>query len=223
MRDMPRLYLPAALMGLGCLLLFRIHDQSVMPLRAPLASAVPKTIGGYSSQDLTIDPEEKRVAGVSDYLLRVFRQDSAGIFSVYVGFYEEQGQGRSIHSPKNCLPGAGWEPVEAGTATFPAGVSQVTVNRYVIEKAGQRALVYYWYQGRGRVAWNEFAVKWDLLRDKAVQGRSEEALVRLVIPWDRGRPDLADSLARAIGTSIVGPIMKALPAPPASRGDWPGT
>jgi len=214
-----RSYAPAALLGLGCLLVIRIHDQSVMPLRAPLAAAVPTTFDGYSSRDLPIDPEEQRVAGMSEYLLRVFRRDTTGLFSVYVGYYEAQGQGRSIHSPKNCLPGAGWEPVEAGTGSLLAGGKEVTVNRYVIEKQGQRALVYYWYQGRGRVAWNEFAVKWDLLRDKAVLGRSEEALVRLVIPWDSQRPERSDSLARAIGSAIIGPIAASLPAPATTRAD----
>jgi hypothetical protein len=43
-------------------------------------------------------------------------------------------------------------------------------------------MVYYWYQGRGRIEANEYKVKWDLLRDAALHGRTEEALVRVVVP-----------------------------------------
>ena len=30
---------------------------------------------------------------------------------LYIGYYRSQRQGDSIHSPLNCMPGAGWEPV----------------------------------------------------------------------------------------------------------------
>ena len=56
------------------------------------------------------------------------------------------------------------------------------VNRYLLKPDSHRALVLYWCQGRGRVEANEYIVKWDLLRDAAVRRRTEEALVRIVVP-----------------------------------------
>ena len=97
-----------------------------------------------------------------------------------------------------------------------------TVNRYILANGQSQALVYYWYQGRGRVAADEYTVKWDLLRDAVAHGRSEEALVRLVIPirrapgytteaWRR-RIDAAEEVARAAAAEMIPRLNRALPA-----------
>jgi hypothetical protein len=59
------------------------------------------------------------------------------------------------------------------------------LNKYLLKNKGEAAVVYYWYQGRGRVVANEYAVKWNLLRDAALAGHTEEALVRVVVPVPR--------------------------------------
>jgi hypothetical protein len=51
--------------------------------------------------------------------------------------------------------------------------------------------VYYWYQGRGRVAASEYQVKWELLRDAALRARTEEAMVRIVVPLGAAAKDAA--------------------------------
>ena len=210
-------WVPAVFLGLGGLLLLRIHDQGQLPLRRSL-TVVPSQYGDYvSKEDLPISEEEQRVAGMDTFINRLYARDSTDFFTMYVGYYESQTQGRSIHSPKNCLPGGGWEPVSAGSRVIQVGTDSVTVNRYVIENRGNRAIVYYWYQGRGRVAWNEYAVKWDLIRDKALHGRSEEALVRLVIPVSTGEEDDADRLATAVTQELVGQVAAALPAAPGAE------
>ena len=207
-------WIPVAFFGIGGLLLLRIHDQARLPLRQSL-TIVPSQYGDFvSTRDLPISPEEQRVAGMDSYISRLYTRDSTEFFSIYVGYYESQTQGRTIHSPKNCLPGGGWEPVSAGSRVVPRGTDSVTVNRYVIENKGSRAIVYYWYQGRGRVAWNEYAVKWDLIRDKALYGRSEEALVRLVIPVAEGDEEQADRLATEVAGNLIGHVAAALPADP---------
>jgi EpsI family protein len=209
---MPRgtAYLPAALLGLGCLFLLRTGQQRALALREPLAS-LPMTMAGFSGRDLTISAQEQRVAGMSSYVLRTFGRDSLTMFSVYAGYYAAQTQGKSIHSPKNCLPGAGWEPVTSGTRPVATSQGDFAVNRYVVAKGSVRALVYYWYQGRGRVAANEYAVKWDLLRDKAVARRSEETLVRIVVPVT-GSMNGADSLAGSVATELIPQLFRLLPA-----------
>jgi EpsI family protein len=227
-------WLPAAILALGSALLLSAKRQAALPLEAPLGASIPSVLEDLPSSDIAISPEEQRIAGMSDYLLRTYGADSVRYrFSVYVGYYDEQVQGRSIHSPKNCLPGAGWEPVSAETRAIAAGGDTHQVNRYLLANGGARAVVYYWYQGRGRVAANEFAVKWELLRDKAMLGRSEEALVRIVIPL---RPDLdesaADAMARRVAAELIPGVFGALPkmadppqvvfqsAAPSPQGAW---
>jgi EpsI family protein len=129
-----------------------------------------------------------------------------------VGYYPSQTQGRTIHSPKNCLPGSGWEPLEAREEQITAGGTQVTVNRYELANGDRRALVYYWYQGRGRVASNEYGVKLDLLRDAAIRGRTEEALVRVVVPLSPTVTDsAAEAMARRVSSEVIPTLTDLLP------------
>ncbi|HET9515594.1 MAG TPA: EpsI family protein [Gemmatimonadales bacterium] len=211
MREPASRYTPLIVLGLGCAAMLKIGGQSVTPLAGELSS-VPKALAGFQGRDQTVNEEELRVAGMDAYLLRIYQRDSTDAFSLYVGYYQAQTQGKTIHSPKNCLPGAGWEPVESRPLTIPLANGELTVNRYLLEKGNSRAIVYYWYQGRGRTAWNEYAVKWELLRDKALHGRSEEALVRIVVPLRPDAPDAADSIATSAAREVV-PALDHLLAP----------
>lgn len=217
-----RLWLPAGLLGAGCLLLLLARQQQVMPLAQPLEAVVPDTLLGLGSWDREIDPAEQRIAGMDSYVMRYFaaEPEPAWDFSVYVGYYQSQTQGKSIHSPKNCLPGAGWEAVSSSAVTVEAGGEVFTVNRYLLASRTSRALVYYWYQGRGRVSWNEYAVKWSLLRDKATLGRSEEALVRVVVPIRAGTTEeAADAVAQAAASRLIPAVFAALPPLEGGRGE----
>jgi EpsI family protein len=119
---------------------------------------------------------------MSDYVARAYRADTAVAFTTLVSYYDKQLQGTTIHSPRNCLPGSGWEILEPGRREIIVDGSTHVVNRYVLKNGASVAVAYYWYQGRGRVAANEYLVKWNLLRDAALFGRTEEALVRIVVP-----------------------------------------
>ena len=213
MRAEWREYLPGAVLGAGCLLVaVGSTNQLALPLRAPL-SRLPAQFEAYQGRDETISPEEQRVAGMSSYVLRSFSRDSAIAFTVYVGYYERQVQGKTIHSPKNCLPGAGWEAVSAGMQTLATAVGPVRVNRYLLVNKQQRALVYYWYQGRGRVEANEYRVKLQLLRDSALRGRSDEALVRVVVPIrTAGGEAAAGDLGARVSAQLIPQVAEVLPS-----------
>ena len=106
---------PAALLTLGALLTVGVDGQRSLELRRPLASAVPGELDGHKAFDIKVSKAEQRVAGMSSYVLRSYSplgnqaDQAVSNFSVYVGYYAQQMRGKTIHSPKNCLPGAGWE------------------------------------------------------------------------------------------------------------------
>jgi EpsI family protein len=143
--------------------------------------------------------------GVDDYINREYMKGSTIPVGLYVGYYASQRQGDTIHSPQNCLPGAGWRPVETGVADLQVGGRTVRVNQFVIQKGLDRQLVLYWYQGRGRVVANEYVNKFWLMLDQARLHRSNGALVRIVAPvagMDEGAlasaSASADTFARAL-------------------------
>ena len=174
-------FVPAAVLVLGCGFMWQTHTQRRVVLPAPLRTALP-TVAGYRVEDQKISAEEQQVAGMSDYVARVYLRDSIAVFSTLVTYYESQAQGKTIHSPRNCLPGAGWEILRAGKREIAVDGVRYTLNQYILKKGPATALAYYWYQGRGRVVASEYRVKWNLLRDAALVGHTEEALVRIVVP-----------------------------------------
>ncbi len=202
-------WVPAIILAAGCGLLLSVAGQRPRHLVAPLSS-LPDQVEGFRAKDLTIDPAELKVAGPNAYLMRLFQDSSRTRLSLYIGFYEQQRQGKTIHSPKNCLPGAGWEPVQAAVRTIETGRGAITINQYLIAKGNAQALVYYWYQGRGRVEANEYRVKLQMIRDAALLSRSDEALVRIVVPVDGTRPD-AEKLGEAAVKRLYPAIAGVLP------------
>jgi len=207
-------WIPTVLFGIGAVFTVGVDLQRALPLRQDLATAVPQEISGAVGTDVVLSEAEVRVAGVTDYLFRAFEPaDTAGgalPFSIYIGYYDSQVQGETIHSPKNCLPGAGWEALASTTVEIPTPAGPSRVNRYLLQNGGSQALVLYWYQGRGRVESNEYVVKWDLLRDAAVRQRSDEALVRVVVPV-RGNVERAFAIAADVALALIPAVDSALP------------
>jgi len=203
----------AVVMGVGALFTVGIDTQRALPLRVPLDRAIPMEIEGLEATRLELTAGERRILAATDYLLRNYADPgdtAASGVSLYVGYYDRQTQGKTIHSPKNCLPGAGWTALQSRPETIDTPTGAVMVNRYVVQNGEEQALVLYWYQGRGRVASNEYVVKWELLRDAALLGRSEEALVRIVVNLD-GSEDEAFDLASRMASRIVPWLSAALP------------
>lgn len=207
-----RNWVPAGILAAGCVINGTVAARRAgpVPLRQSLSTVAP-TMNGYAAIDDTIGTDERRVAAMSSYILRFYGSRTNPAFTIYVGYYDEQRQGKSIHSPKNCLPGDGWEPVESGSRTVATASGPVTVNRYRVVNQGHNAMVYYWYQGRGRVAHDEFRVKYELLRDAAFHGRTEEALVRIVVPVPGNDVTHADSVATSVVAPLVADMNRVLP------------
>jgi len=158
------------------------------PVNRPALASLPRTLGAWSAPvDAPLAKDAIAVLGVDDYLSRTYvNAASRQPVHLYVGYYGSQRQGDSIHSPQNCLPGAGWQAVEGERRPIDLGGGAVTVNRYLIEKGLDRQLVLYWYQGRGRIVANEYANKFWLMIDAARLHRSNGALVRVITPIGRG-------------------------------------
>lgn len=211
-------YAPAAILFAGCALLWYARTQEAMALVGPL-DGVLGDIQGYEVTQQEISKEERRVAGMTEYSARAYSRDGALAFTTLVSYYARQTHGKTIHSPRNCLPGAGWEVVEAATRDVQVDGVTRTINRYVLRNGSETALAYYWYQGRGRVTASEYTVKWNLLRDAALLGHTEEALLRVVVPVN-GAPGTnqrdslmkADAVAQDIAARLVRDVERVLPA-----------
>ena len=173
---------------LGAGVIARASRTEQVPPRSPFAG-FPLQIGQWQGRNAApFTKEVLAVLGADDYLSRFYyqHQDRKSV-GLYVGYYETQRQGDTIHSPLNCLPGAGWQPLSKSylpisVADANGNPSEITVNRYVIEKGLDQQVVLYWYQGHGRVVANEYRSKLFMIYDAARLNRSDAALVRVTSP-----------------------------------------
>jgi EpsI family protein len=124
--------------------------------------------------------------------------------NLYIAYYDSQRKGASVHSPRSCIPGGGWEiqsitQVPVGQVSLAQG--ELRVNRVLIQKGEVRQLVYYWFQQRGRVITNEYLVKWFIFRDALFDNRTDGALVRVttLVPDGASIEEADAALARFIG------------------------
>lgn len=186
------------------------HGEEV-PLSQPLAD-FPLVVGEWHGQDLPIEPRLIEAARVDGYLSRSYADGDGERLILYVGYYRSQRTGQTIHSPKNCLPGAGWQPVRAGRAelAFPSG-EKASVNLYIIEKGLERWLVLYWYQSHGRIIASEYWGKIYMVVDAIRLNRTDSALVRVMTPLGE-QPEIAERKAIALAERVAALLRDWLPA-----------
>ena len=120
----------------------------IVPVRQPLAD-FPHHLGQWElAQEGSISARLEPVLGADDYLLRSYRNPSGQVAEFFTAYYKEQKAGENMHSPKNCLSGAAWEPLHRGRVTLGAdgAARPASVNSFVIEREGQRYVMLYWFQ-----------------------------------------------------------------------------
>jgi EpsI family protein len=153
----------------------------------------------WSGQEIAIQPEIREILGDGEFLLRIYtRALQEPYIDFFLAYFPTQRTRSTIHSPQNCLPGAGWLPVESARMQLsrPDGRA-ITVNRYVIAKGLERRLVLYWYQAHGRLVASEYWAKFYLVTDAIRMNRSDGALVRIITAVDRNE-DVEHAQQRAV-------------------------
>jgi exosortase D (VPLPA-CTERM-specific) len=137
---------------------------------------------------------------MDDYLLANYANNHQQAMNLYVAYYGSQSKGASIHSPRICLPGGGWE-MKTLTQRLVDGVQigpkPLQVNRAEIQLGENRQLVYYWFQMHGRGFSNEYLLKWFVFWDALNINRTDAALIRVTTPLRTGE-SFADADSRLV-------------------------
>jgi exosortase D (VPLPA-CTERM-specific) len=194
-RPIPRPFIAAA----GMLLLFVItagllpRPAEIIPGRARF-SEFPLHMAGWSGRSAAMEGVYLDQLKLDDYLLADYLTESGRSVNLYLAYYSSQRKGEAVHSPRSCLPGGGWQLrdfEQRSLSNVWAEGRPLRVNRTVIELGDQRQLVYYWFQQRGRIITNEFAVKWYLFADALTRHRTDGALVRIITALPPGGNEAA--------------------------------
>jgi EpsI family protein len=173
----------------------RAVKMEPVPIRQDFTS-FPVQVSLWKGYDLPqLDKSVLEVLRVDDYLNRVYRAPDNSQAGLYIGYYRSQSQGTTMHSPLNCLPGAGWNPISRKRITIPVAhdreipadrdygaTRRIEVNDIVIQKGLERQVVIYWYQAQGRVVASEYWGKIYTVWDAIQMNRTDAAMVRVMTP-----------------------------------------
>ena len=194
---MARLAVLSGLLLAGVGVIHGSVPETPRTVRVPFAK-MPAAIGAWrSAGDLAIDDDSLKILKADDYLSRLYVSGGAGV-SLFVAYYATQRQGDTMHSPMNCLPASGWQPMANERVQIPTDGGPINANRVVIQKALDKELVLYWYQSHGRTIASEYASKAYLVLDSLRLHRSDAALIRIVTPVTAG-----DAGATRLATDFV--------------------
>jgi exosortase D (VPLPA-CTERM-specific) len=195
---------PALLGGIillagSCLVASLPGRTEAVPQRQPLA-LFPLEFKGWHGTPRTLDNQSLAALGLTDYLMADFTNEATdgAALNFYIAYYASQRAGVHAHSPRLCIPGGGWSILRQSIVTMPvadADGGSIRANRVVIEKRGERQIVYYWFEERGRHIADEGTLKYYALRDALVDNRSDGALIRLVVPVQGEGEATADTVA----------------------------
>jgi len=195
------LWLTALLALQGAAYYATASRPELTPPVAPLSSFPAALPGWLTVGDYPVAPEIQDVLKADDTLNRAYTNPSgAARVDLFIAYFKTQRTGATPHSPKNCLPGSGFEPVETPrivSIEVPGVAVPVTANQYVVARGEDKVAVLYWYQGHGRTIANEFSAKFWLVADSIRYRRSDTALLKVQVPVGEAA-DSGDAVRTAI-------------------------
>lgn len=186
----------------------RGHNET-LPNREHLAS-LPYQFEDWTGTDVPLPQDVLDILGPGDFLQRFYQNTAVSqpYVDLFVAYFPSQRAGDTIHSPRHCLPGAGWLPTESSRISISLpGRAPFAANRYVMAKGEDRQLVLYWYLAHDRALANEYWAKFYLVADSIRLNRSDGSLVRVITPL---LPGEAVEVAQQRLLSFVGNVVPRL-------------
>ena len=189
------------------------HGHSVPPRND--FDAFPQQVDNWSGENLPdLDPAVRKELAADNYLLRNYHSTTDPNIGLFIAYYGSQRSGDALHSPKNCLPGSGWDPVMSETIRIPNGAQPGTyfvANHYLVQKDEMMQDVIYWYQANHRIFASEYWGKIYLVTDALTKNRTDGAIIRLT----SFRSNKADSenleTMRQFATQLSATLPQVLP------------
>jgi EpsI family protein len=178
---------------------FRSTGEAV-PIRKSFDTFPSRIAAWQERQSSNLELEVVNLLKVNDYVMRRYSNPDGRTLWLYIGYWSTQRKGAQIHSPRNCLPGGGWEPIEASRLIVPlrGGHAPIEVNRYLIQKDRDQQVVLYWYQSQGKAVAGELDAKIEMVRSAITRNRTDGALVRVSAPVSGGVAETTDVLVRYV-------------------------
>ncbi len=205
-----RIFLATFLLIMTFILLKHVSYSENVPPRKKFLT-FPLQIGQWHGTISYFDQSIYDELGVDDSILISYSSPDKKQVQVYIGYYQSQKEGSVIHSPKNCMPGSGWEITSTMTEEVKIPGSTVNLIQLVIKKGLDQQIVLYWFQERGRYIRSEYWQKIYLVWDAIFHKRTDGAFIRLIAPVDRRGEKYAAGFLKSFATELIPVLNQYIP------------
>jgi exosortase D (VPLPA-CTERM-specific) len=159
-------------------------------------------LGSWQGQRQYVDSHTRKFLGTDDYIDATFIGNKNETVSLWIAYYSSQKKGY-YHSPLYCFTGGGWTILESKIVAI---APDRWVNCLLIDQAGNRLLVFYWYLTHGRWLTSEYLTKFYTGYDGLMKRRTDGALIRLTTPVIQDVESARERLASFI--KLLTPILQ---------------
>ena len=210
--------------------IFAFYAIAMRPERTPIVGPLanfPTAIGTWTAwRDFPLDADTQAILKADDVLNRFYFDstrtrncaadlggNSGDCLNLFIAFFKTQRYGQAPHSPKNCLPGAGWEQVSAERPAIdvPGEDHPIVINNFITEHGEARSVSLYWYQSHQRIIASEFGAKFWSMVDSIRYHRSDTAIVRVTVPVVGGDIDAAVQTGYGFVRAVFPDLLRQLP------------
>ena len=146
-----------------------------------LAEALADIEGWKNSGLIQIDRKIIDALDLDDYVNNYFT-NGEGIVSLYVGYYLTSQKVGAAHSPLVCFPGQGWALSDFTEKSIKVGSNKVNFMQIIASAPDRKELLIYWFQSYEKTSPGTFLQKINTLFSKFVNGREDNAFVRVTVP-----------------------------------------
>lgn len=175
-----RFYLLFVLLGLAALYVYT-RSEAAVPVNKPLNLFPQKVAGWTMAGQARFDERVLAVLLPTDYLSRTYIDSSGNRLSLYVGFHDGGPNSGPIHSPKQCLPGSGWNYLKNEVRYVKDDGNEIPYVSAIYQKDTEKQLFLYWFQVRDQILTNEYALKLAMVKNSMVGNRRDSSFIRLSV------------------------------------------
>ena len=154
----------------------------------PQFQTLPTELSGWRGEEIPSDKVTAEVLAADVTSKRVYTGAGGTQVGVFVAYFAQQQVNSQIHSPRNCLPGAGWKPISITERKFELSGAPTDATRMVVRRGEHQSVVLYWFRTRSGNVTGEYALKWDLVKNSIARRPTDAAFIRYTA-------DYADSSA----------------------------
>ena len=194
------------LLGVAALYVHTRSEASV-PVNKPLDLFPQKQGSWLMIGQARFDKRVLEALLPTDYISRTYRDDKGDIVSLYFGYHDGGPNSGPIHSPKQCLPGSGWNRLDAEVHRVVVNGTTVSYVSSLYQKDIEKQLFLYWFQVGNQYLTNEYALKFSMAKNSLLNNRRESSFIRISV-----RVSDSEDAAREVGESFIKTFAPAISA-----------